>query len=60
MVKNYLPNIPITIPGSIFIFIKEPLKIKNHNKKNLHMLICSNNKKDKDQHTTKNKNYIKN
>lgn len=62
MVKNYLPNIPITIPGSIYIFdLKEPLKIKDHNnRKNHHKQIYFKRMRLKVLHIMINRNYMRN
>ena len=61
MVKNYLPNIPITIPGSSFTpLTQDPLKLNVHSKKNLHRPTYSNKTTTKHQPTTISKNYMKN
>jgi len=39
MVKNYLPSIPITVPGSTIYIIKDNLAQEELNKKNQYKII---------------------
>ncbi len=59
MVKNYLPNIPITIPGRTLIIIQEPPKPNVNSKRSPHKQISSNKMTPNRQHTMKNNNYTR-